>query len=334
MTALAFSSAGHSRGASHACPESGKPHKLDAGSHTLSYLAYFGLTEAPFGLTPDTDFFFASPPHQEALNTLLYALENGEGFIKIVGAVGTGKTLLCRTLLATLPAHCRAVYLPNPALDPAGILLAVAEELGLALSANESPYRIHKAIQSCLIDLATRSIHVVLIVDEAQAISLEGLETVRLLSNLETEKRKLLTIVLFGQPELDDRLEAIPQFKTRISFHDRLRPLKREELAAYLAHRMMRAGYSPTGRPPFSPRAIRLLYAASAGVPRVVNVVAHKALMLAYGRGLQGVGGREMRHAARDTLAARPLGRVGRWLLAVLGLCASAVAAGWFYLNV
>lgn len=293
---------------------------------TLSYLAHFGLAEAPFGLTPDTDFFFASPPHQEALNTLLYALESGEGFLKIVGAVGTGKTLLCRTLLASLPPHCRAAYLPNPALDPAGILLAVAEELGLRPKGSETPYRLHKAIQARLIALARHDIQVVLVIDEAQAMPLESLETVRLLSNLETEKRKLLTIILFGQPELDARLEAIPQLKTRISFHDRLRPLTRDELAAYLAHRVGRAGYG--GMPLFSARAVRMLHAASAGVPRVANVIAHKALMLAYGKGRRQAGWREMRAAARDTLAAHPVRSFARWGWGALALLAGAAALG------
>lgn len=300
-------------------------------SRSLSYLAHFGLAEAPFGLTPDTDFYFASPPHQEALNTLLYALENGEGFIKIVGAVGTGKTLLCRTLLASLPAHSHAVYLPNPALDSAGVLFAVAEELGFKLEGNESHYRVHKAILTRLIALAKRNTHVVLVIDEAQVMSLESLETVRLLSNLETEKRKLLTIILFGQPELDARLEAIPQFKTRISFHDRLRPLKREELPAYLAHRMARAGLGVDKPFPFNPRVTRLLYDASAGVPRVVNVIAHKALLLAYGTGQLRVGSREMRLAIGDTLAAKPISRAKKWVLLVLALLAGGLAAGWFY---
>ena len=334
MTVLTFSKAGNTRTLHRELPECEKQPPLNGDGRSLSYLAHFGLSEAPFGLTPDTDFFFASPPHQEALNTLLYALENCEGFIKIVGAVGTGKTLLCRTLLASLPSHCRAVYLPNPALEPTGILFAVAEELGLRLTESESLYRMHKAIQSRLVALARRSIHVVLIVDEAQAIARESLETIRLLSNLETEKRKLLTIVLFGQPELDAQLDAIPQFKTRISFHDRLRPLTREELAAYLVHRMARGGFSPDRMVPFSPDAIRFLYGASAGVPRVVNVIAHKALMLAYGKGLQRAGRREMQQAAQDTLAARSTKPGGRWLLLALATLAGGLAAGWFSLNV
>lgn len=330
MTAMAVSRSEDSPRAAGGLPGGGKQPASTGGSRPLSYLDHFGLAEAPFGLTPDTDFFFASPPHREALNTLLYALENGEGFIRIVGAVGTGKTLLCRTLLASLPKRFRALYLPNPALEPAGILLAVAEELGLKLTGKESHYRVHKAIQSKLIALARRGTRVALVLDEAQAISLESMETVRLLSNLETEKRKLLTIVLFGQPELDARLQAIPQFETRISFHDGLRPLTREELEAYLSHRMTRAGFGHA-TPPFSPRAIRLLHEASAGVPRVVNVIAHKALMLAYGKGLQRVGWREMHHAARDTLAAKAVNRTARWALAVLALGASVAAAGWLY---
>jgi len=335
MTVLTFSNAGNARTPSRELPECEKqiPSPSTGNSRSLSYLAHFGLNEAPFGLTPDTDFFFASPQHQEALNTLLYALENGEGFIKIVGAVGTGKTLLCRTLLASLPTHCRAVYLPNPALDPTGILFAVAEELGLKLTGDESHYRVHKAILSRLIALAKHNIHVLLIVDEAQAISRESLETVRLLSNLETEKHKLLTIVLFGQPELDAQLDAIPQFKTRISFHDQLRPLTREELVAYLAHRIARAGYSPGRALPFSPGAIGLLYKASAGVPRVANVIAHKALMLAYGKGLHQASRREMLQAARDTLAARSIRSGGRWLLLALAMLTGGLVTGWFLLN-
>lgn len=330
MTDMAFPGTVNSQ--SPPCDVPGNGKQMPGASHSLSYLAHFGLTEAPFGLTPDTDFFFASPPHQEALNTLLYALENGEGFIKIVGAVGTGKTLLCRTLLAALPEQCHAIYLPNPALDPSGILFAVADELGFKLSGKESYYRVHKAIQLRLIALAKRNIHVVMIVDEAQAISLESLETVRLLSNLETEKHKLLTIILFGQPELDARLEAIPQLKTRISFHDHLRPLKRDELTAYLAHRMTRAGYRSDGASPFSPRATRCLYDASAGVPRVANVIAHKALMLAYGKGLHRVERRDMRSAANDTPAAAGP-RTGLRVLAALVSLVAAAGAAWFYLK-
>lgn len=312
----------------------GQDARSDAVHVSLSYLAHFGFTAPPFGLTPDTDFFHASPPHQEALNTLLYALGNGEGFIKIVGAVGTGKTLLCRTLLARLPAQVHAIYLPDPSLDPTGILFAVAAELGFELSGNEAVFRVHKAIQSRLLALATENIHVLMVVDEAQAISLESLESIRLLSNLETEKRKLLTIMLFGQPELDAQLDAIPQLKTRISFHDRLRPLKRDELPAYLSHRLTRAGYGTDRAPLFSTQAIRLLHDTSAGVPRVINVIAHKALMRAYGRGELQVSRQDVKHAAGDTLAAAPAIPPSVWIIAPGVLALAAAAAAWWYLAV
>ncbi len=326
MTDLAFPPAGESQRPAGAAPDGGS--QPGAGP-ALSYLAHFGLSAPPFGLTPDTDFFHASPPHQEALNTLLYALENGEGFIKIVGPVGTGKTLLCRTLLSRLPAHFQAVYLPNPALDPTGILFAVADELGFKLSGKEALFRVQKAIQLRLLDLARRDIHVVMIVDEAQAVSSESLEAIRLLSNLETEKRKLLTIVLFGQPELDAQLETVPQLKTRISFHDRLRPLQADELASYLAHRLARAGYPAQATPLFGRRAVSVLHRASGGVPRVVNVIAHKSLMLAYGKGRQQVDPGEVRQAARDTLAARPSSRSATVFLAVLGGLAAIFVSAW-----
>lgn len=330
MTVVAFAQSAPARSRPPA-PEA-NPAPARAPAAPLSYLAHFGLTEAPFGLTPDTDFFFAAPPHQEVLNTLLYALQNGEGFIRIAGAVGTGKTLLCRTLLASLPPDSHALYLPNPALDPAGILLAVADELGLELPANEPLHRVHKAIQTRLIELARCGIRAVLIVDEAQAMPRDSLETVRLLSNLETEKRKLLSIVLLGQPELDAQLDAIPQFKTRISFHDKLRPLGRAELDAYVAHRLLRAGHDPGQGAPFSAGALGVLHAASGGVPRVANILAHKALMLAYGKGCACVGRREMRAAARDTLAARVPRRRRVWLLlAVAVFAASAGAAVWHF---
>jgi MSHA biogenesis protein MshM len=302
---------------------------LAAGNRTLSYLAHFGLAEPPFGLTPDTDFFYASPPHREALDTLRYALANGDGFLRIVGAVGTGKTLLCRTLLAELPAHTRALYLPNPTLDPAGILFAVAAELGFKVTGKENAYQVQRAIHARLLLLARQGIQVVLVIDEAQALPTESLEAVRLLSNLETEKRKLLAIVLFGQPELDARLEAIPQLNTRISFHDALRPLTRDELAAYLDHRLARAGLAPGAGPLFTARAVGALHAASGGVPRVANVIAHKALLLAYGRGLKRVGRRVLRQAARDTLAARPLRNPWLRAAAALALVAAGAVAGW-----
>jgi len=168
----------------------------------MNYVSYFGLREPPFGITPDTSFFYAGRGTQQGLNTLLVALANGEGFIKITGEVGTGKTLLCRKFLATLDAGWVSAYIPNPTLDPRGLLLAIAEELGVAIDVGVDQHRLLKSINKCLLDLARLRKRVVLCMDECQAMPLETLEMLRLITNLETEKRKLVQVILFGQPEL------------------------------------------------------------------------------------------------------------------------------------
>lgn len=276
------------------------------------YLAHFGLREAPFSITPDTDFVFSSAGHQAALNTLLVALSSGEGFVKITGDVGTGKTLLCRRLLATLePRRFATAYLPNPALEPRTLLLALAEELGLpedeARQADQ--YHLLKALRAALLNVARQGRSTVVCLDEAQAMPLESLETLRLVSNLETEKRKLLHLVMFGQPELDARLAepGIRQLKQRITFHYQLEGLTRSELANYVAHRLRIAGQRDRGGAVFSDRAIVGLHRASGGVPRLANILAHKALLAAFGEGRDSVGWRHVRRAARDTEGARSL---------------------------
>jgi MSHA biogenesis protein MshM len=172
----------------------------------VNYLKHFGLRELPFGITPDTSYFFACRSIQEALNTLLVAVSNGEGFIKITGEVGTGKTLLCRKFLSTLGPGWVSAYIPNPNLEPRVIQLALAEELGLPGSVE--PHRLEKELTQRLLDIARQGKRVVLCMDETQAMPLATLETVRLLTNLETEKRKLMQVVLFGQPELDRKLAS------------------------------------------------------------------------------------------------------------------------------
>jgi MSHA biogenesis protein MshM len=276
----------------------------------MNYVGYFGLREPPFGITPDTSFFYACRGIQQALNTLLVAMSNGEGFIKITGEVGTGKTLLCRKFLATLDAGWVSAYLPNPTLDPRGLLLALTEELGVSVDAGADQHRLIKSVTKCLLDLARLRKRVVLCMDECQAMPLETLEAVRLLTNLETEKRKLLHVVMFGQPELDRKLEdrSIRQLLQRISFHHRLGGLGEGEVGAYVAHRLAVAGYSRERL--FSERAVAALHRASRGVPRLVNILAHKALLLVFGEGGRRVERRHLRTAVRDTPAAAPLGRV------------------------
>lgn len=265
------------------------------------YLDHFGLSELPFGITPDTSFTVLTRSHQEALNTLLVALNSGEGFIKITGEVGTGKSLLCRRLLQALPENAVSAYLPNPYLAPRTLLLALAEELGVAVDSASDDYHLLKRVNEALLAYAGDERPVVVCIDEAQAMPLETLESLRLLSNLETEKRKLLQIVLFGQPELDRKLAepSVRQLLQRIAFHYRLGCLGREEVGNYLAHRLRVAGYR--GDELFAPRAVRSLHRASRGTPRLLNILAHKSLLAVYGEGKHAVLPRHVRQAAADT---------------------------------
>nr|WP_314544774.1 AAA family ATPase [uncultured Massilia sp.] len=295
------------------------------------YTAHFGLRELPFGITPDTSFFFGSPTSQEALNTLLVAARSGEGFIKITGEVGTGKTLLCRKFLATLGPEFVTAYIPNPYQEPRALMLALADELEIALERDVDQHRLLKSITERLMQLAGEGRQVLLCIDEAQAIPIESLEALRLLTNLETEKRKLLQIVLFGQPELNRKLElqSIRQLAQRITFHYHLGPLSRDDLDYYLAHRLRVAGFG--GARLFSQAAVARLYRASGGVPRIVNILAHKALMLCYGQGRQQVERLHVNAAASDTIATSrraPRFVFGAWPQAAAGVVLAGAAAG------
>jgi MSHA biogenesis protein MshM len=268
------------------------------------YLKYFGLREPQFGITPDTSFFYAYRGTQAALNTLLVALSGGEGFIKITGEVGTGKTLLCRKLMKTLDSSWVTAYIPNPSFEPRTLLLALTEELAVPVDASSDQHRLLKGITKSLLDRARARKRVVLCIDESQAMPLETLETLRLLTNLETEKRKLLQVVLFGQPELDKKLSsaAIRQLRQRITFQHDLRGLAKDEIGAYVAHRLAVAGH--TGKELISGRAIGPLHEASRGVPRLINILMHKSLLLVFGEGGRLVQPRHVRAAGEDTPAA------------------------------
>jgi MSHA biogenesis protein MshM len=269
------------------------------------YLKHFALRHEPFGLTPDTACFFAAPTHQEALNVVLLGLRLGSGFIKITGEIGLGKTLLCRRLLNALGNEYVTAYLPHPEITPAELRRGLARELG-------SPQRLlwrtdTETLQNLLLLHARKGRTAVLFIDEAQRTSRETFEYVRLLTNLETETTKLLQIVLFGQPELDRRLARpdLRQLAQRIVHTYRLRPLSPAETDAYLTHRLNRAGGD--GRI-FSPAARRSLALAARGVPRLINVCAHKALLVAYAEGAERVAPGHVRSAVRDTESLRSRG--------------------------
>jgi MSHA biogenesis protein MshM len=265
------------------------------------YQHYFGLKEAPFSLTPDTEFFYSYAAHQEALNVLLVALRSGEGFIKVTGEVGTGKTLVCRKLMGLLEEDFVVAYIPNPQLNPNALRAALADELGIEFARNIGQHRLLKMITDRLVELSSAGKRVVVLIDEAQAMPEETLEALRLLTNLETEKFKLMQVVMFGQPELDKRLnqESVRQLKQRITFSYQLKPLDKENIGSYIQHRLVIAGYE--GSELFTSRAIREISRASRGIPRLINILSHKAMLAAFGQGAKSIDRQHVRLAVKDS---------------------------------
>ncbi|WP_095497890.1 ExeA family protein [Paraferrimonas haliotis] len=290
------------------------------------YLQHFGLSKAPFSLTPNTSFFFGLAPHVEALQVLHTALTGGEGFIKVVGEVGTGKTLICRKLLNDMSHQFACVYLPNPYLSPQELRWAVACELGLEYTSSVDQQQLIQLIQSKLLSLAEQNKRAIIVVDEAQALPDESLEALRLFTNLETETSKLVQVVLFGQPELDLRLkqDKFRQLRQRIGFSYQLRALSRAEVAGYVEHRLKVAGWR--GDKVFDDGRIVTLFKASRGIPRLVNVLCHKAMMLAYGSGTQRVSAKQLQMVIDDTEDAQ----LSHWSLRLaLPAMALLIAAGY-----
>ncbi|MCG8426267.1 MAG: AAA family ATPase [Chromatiales bacterium] len=298
------------------------------------YERFYGFKETPFGLTPNTDYYFAYPDHQEALNVLLVALRMGEGFIKITGEVGTGKTLVCRKLLNILSQNnIITAYIPNPSLPPAQLMRAVADELCIKTSLNHDGQTLQRLISERLIKYKAQGKRLVLLIDEAQTIPLPSLEAIRLLTNLETEKSKLLQVVLFGQPELNRHLDdqSVRQVKQRITFSHHIKPMSREGATAYLQHRLKVAGYR--GKVLFSAWIVNRLYRASQGIPRLINILAHKMLLAAYGEGSDVVTGKHVARAIQDTEGAIQPFAWRKWVwLGVSGLGLSSAAGAGVYL--
>jgi len=265
------------------------------------YYDHFGLTQAPFKITPNTDFFFGGGNRGPILEALIYAITQGEGIVKVTGEVGSGKTMLCSMLQSRLPAHVETVYLANPSVSPEEILHAIAFELQLDLPRDSSRLAVMHAIQNHLLQRHAEGKRVVLFVEESQGMPIATLEEIRLLSNLETKSDKLLQIVLFGQPELDENLRQnqIRQLKERITHSFRLEPLTPQETREYLMFRLRAAGYH--GPDLFTDAIVREIARISGGLTRRINLITDKALLAAFAENTHTIRQKHLDAAVRDT---------------------------------
>ena len=274
-------------------------------------LEYYGFAEAPFSITPDPRFVYLSERHRDALAHLHYGITQGGGggFVQLTGEVGTGKTTLCRLLLEQLPENVRVALVLNPLLSPVELLEAIAEELRLEIGTLRGSLKgLYDRLNAYLIEAYAQGLRVVVIIDEAQNLSKDALEQVRLLTNLETPTQKLLQMVLLGQPELRDLLDRpeLRQLAQRITARFHLTPLDADEVEAYVRHRVAVAGAT---RFPFTRLAVKRLHHHAGGVPRLINVIAERALLAGYARDEHPVGERLVDLAAREVLV-RPLKRL------------------------
>jgi general secretion pathway protein A len=287
------------------------------------YTSFFGLQEKPFAITPDPRYLYLSERHAEALAHLLYGINEAGGFIQLTGEVGTGKTTVIRSLLEQLPGHAEVALILNPRITPAEFLLTICEELHLQVPGDNrtSTKALMDLLGHYLLEAHARGRRVVLIVDEAQNLSFETLEQVRLLTNLETATTKLLQIILIGQEELRALLEQpdLRQLAQRITGRYHLSPLSAEETTGYVKHRMRVAGATAEA---FTPGALREVHRLSNGIPRVINVVCDRALLGAFTREDHRVGATYIRQAASEVYG-RPI--PAPWLRWVTG---GAITAG------
>jgi general secretion pathway protein A len=268
------------------------------------FLEHFELREAPFSISPDPRFVYLSERHRDALAHLLYGVGQGSsgGFVQLTGEVGTGKTTICRLLLQQLPDNTRVALILNPMLSPTELLEAICKELHIPLRAKQGHQkRLIDALNVYLLQAFSEGLRVVLIIDEAQNLSAEALEQVRLLTNLETDTQKLLQIILLGQPELRDMLEKheLRQLAQRVTARFHLTPLNFSETESYLQHRFTIAGGKFF---PFSREATELLFKYSGGIPRLINIIADRSLLAAYVHGKFSVQAPLMEKAAAEVL--------------------------------
>ncbi len=265
------------------------------------YLDHFGLKRLPFEGVSNGSVYVDLPEHREAMNTVLFGLRSGEGFVKVVGEVGTGKTALCRDLLTRLDSDFHTVYLPNPAIGAHDLLFSIADELGITLAGHIGVHALQKNTREILMDIAKQGGRVAVLVDEAQTMPSKTLEELRLLSNLESRGGKLIQAVLFGQPELDERLAqySMRQLQQRIAFSARLEPLSREACQQYIRGRLTQSGAS--AHPIFTPAACQRIHRASSGIPRLINILCHKSLLAAFSTGDGQVARTHVATAVADT---------------------------------
>ena len=265
------------------------------------YYSHFGLNQAPFKITPNTGFFFSGGNRGPILEALIYAITHGEGIIKVTGEVGSGKTMLCHMLPMRLPAHIETVYIANPSVSPEEILHAVAFELQLPVARGAQRLEVMQAMHDFLLKRYAEGKRVVVFVEESQSMPIATLEEIRLLSNLETSNDKLLQIVLFGQPELDDNLRQpnIRQLRERITHSFRLEPLTQGEIREYLMFRMRAAGYR--GPDLFTSSVVKHIARTSQGLTRRVNLIADKALLAAFSENTHTLKPKHVEAAVRDS---------------------------------
>lgn len=293
------------------------------------YTEHFGLKQAPFRITPDTRLFFSGGGRGDILDALVYAITSGEGIIKVIGEVGSGKTMLCRMLEVRLPENVEIVYLANPSLSPEHILQAISLEMNLEVPDNANRLQVMHALQQRLLEKHAKNRQVVIFIEEAQSMPTETLEEIRLLSNLETEREKLLQIVLFGQPELDENLDQanIRQLRERITHSFHLQPLSGKELRDYVRYRMRAVGYR--GPDVFRPNAYHVLARASQGLTRRINILADKSLLSAFADGRHDVTRKDVQKAVSDSRFERRRPRLAPQATMALGIVMITGAVAW-----
>ena len=294
------------------------------------YSKFFGLKEKPFEITPDPQFVYLSEKHEEALSHLKYAIREGKGFSVITGEAGTGKTTLVNLLLGTLETKIRTSYIFNPVLDQSDFLNYICDDFGIKSEGMKSRGQSLTALHTFLLDCFAKDEKVFLIIDEAQSLKPDLLQEVRLLTNLETSKKKLLHVILLGQPELNKTLDE-PRFrplKQRITVRYNLPSLDRKETKEYIIHRLKKAGSRNVAI--FDKAAIDKIYSYSNGIPRVINIVCDNALLTAFARGTHQIGKKIIKEVIRDLENGRKKWRWRViWIMVILGMI---LGAGYLFI--